>query len=68
MKMMKKDDKKTRGQKAESKRMTAQGVSEAKGRLKELRKQKNANPGIGFVVSKKEMKMLRDFVKKYDKK
>ena len=67
MKMMKKDDKMTKGQKAEMKRLTAQGLSEAKARLKVISGMKKANPGIGFIIPKKEDKELSTFVKKYGK-
>lgn len=56
---------KTRGQKAESKRMTAQGVSEAKARLAFIDELKKANPGIGFKIPKKQEKELKAFVQKY---
>ena len=58
---------KTRGQKAESKRMTAQGVSEAKARLAFINELKKANPGIGFKIPKKQEKELKTFVGKYGK-
>jgi len=67
MAMMKKKDKMTRGQKAESKRMTAQGVSEAKARLAFIEELKKANPGIGFKIPKKQEKELKTFVGKYGK-
>jgi ribosomal protein S18 len=60
-------DKKTKGQKAESKRMTAMGLSEARARLKEIDKQKAANPGIGFKIPKKQEAQLRKFVSEYGK-
>lgn len=56
-----------RGQKAESKRLTAQGVAEAKARLKVIASQKKMNPGIGLVIPKKQEKQLNKFVKKYGK-
>lgn len=56
---------KTRGQKAESKRMTKQGLSEAKARLAFIDKLKKANPGIGYKIPKKQEKELTAFVQKY---
>ncbi len=56
-----------RGRKAESKRMTAQGVAESKARLKVIAAQKKMNPGIGTVVPKKQEKQLKKFLKKYGK-
>jgi indole-3-glycerol phosphate synthase len=68
MKMMKKNDNMTKGQKAEMKRLTAQGMSEAKARLKVIAGMKKANPGIGLVIPKKQERQLKKFVNKNTKK
>ena len=66
--MKKKNDQMTRGQKAEAKRMTAQGMSFAQERLAFIRELKRMNPGIGIKIPKKQAKELRTFVKKNQKK
>lgn len=58
---------KTRGQKAESKRMTAMGLSEAKKRLAFIDELKKMNPGTGVKIPKKQEAELRMFVKQYGK-
>lgn len=60
---MMKNDGKTRGQKAESMRMTAQGRMEAKARLKFIQEMKDANPGIRFKIPTKQESELKQFMK-----
>lgn len=58
---------KTKGQKAESKRMTAMGVSEAKARLKVIDELRKMNPGTGIKIPRKQEKELMTFLKEYNK-
>lgn len=56
-----------RGRKAESKRLTAQGVSVAKQRLSAIGDMKKVNPGAGVVIPRRQEKQLKKFVRKYGK-